>query len=143
MANPPTGFPRSIPGVLTSAQRFIDRLGLRPTAVTIRTRTWSGGDIRLGTSSDSDLVLQPSPKVQDRGDGTIEIGPIVPQHPRGGYTVAQLNPLPALSESAAVEVYYIVDGPNGTYRYTLLGIDSRKAFRYTLTLKILERAAPV
>lgn len=143
MPRPVTGFVRSIRGVLHGAQKFIDTIGLRPTIVTVRTRTWTGTDARLGTYTDSDLVLSPTPKVTDLGNGAINIGPIVPQHARGGYTVAQLNPVAGLAEAAPTEILYVVDGPNGTFNYTLVSLETRKPFRYMLNLKLLTRAGPV
>jgi hypothetical protein len=117
---------------------------LRTSILTIRTRTWTGGDngaeVRLGTSTDSDLVLVPRPKLTPIDGGGFLVGPITPQSATGGYTVAQLNPLPTLT--AGQEVLYILSGPAGDYYYTLVEIQHHKAFRYMLKLAPLDRAVP-
>jgi len=107
--------------------------------VVVRHRTWSGGEVKLGTPTDIEIELFPRPKVRDAGNGSITIGPITPQNAEGGYTPDQLNP----TESDGVESYYIVTGADGDERaYKLTEIDDRRAFGYTLTLQALDRRTP-
>lgn len=113
--------------------------------VTIRVRTWTGGDngpeVRLGSYTDVDTEILPRPKVREAGGGTgLVVGPITPANDDGGYTPAQLNPAPSLT--AGQEVLYVVEGPNGTFTYTAADIDTSRAFRYMLTLTGLERKIP-
>ena len=113
--------------------------------VTVRTRSWTGGDtgaeVRLGTSTDSDLVITPRPHVTETDGGAGLTLHVTPAHSGGGYTVAQLNPAPTLT--AGQESYYVVTGPNGTYNYAVVDIDTSKALRYTIRLAALERQAPL
>lgn len=107
-------------------------------SVTVRTRTWSGGEVTLGTATVSDLEIRPRPRVVEKGDKMLVVGPVVPSNPKGGYTVSQLRP----SDVAGVEYYYVVTGANGTNNYTLVDIDTAKAFTYYLTLQALTRGTP-
>jgi hypothetical protein len=116
-------------------------LDILTTRVIVRTRTWSGGEVKLGTPSDVEIELFPRPRVRDAGGGgtTVTIGPITPQNADGGYTPIQLNP----EESDGVESYYILIGPDGEERaYKLIEINDKRAFSYTLTLQALERRTP-
>ena len=115
---------------------------VRTSTVTIRTRTWTGTTVRdatrAGSYSDSTLELTPRPKVQQVGNGSLLVGPITPAHASGGYTPEQLNPTPTDS----TEVTVIVDGPNGSHEYVIVGIDTSKPFRYMLQLAANDRAVP-
>jgi hypothetical protein len=108
-------------------------------SVTLRVRTWSGGEVRLGTSTDSDTEILPRPKVIESNVGTAAlVGPVVPSNADGGYTAAQLNP----TLSAGQELIYVLTGPAGTRNYALVDIDTQKAFSYYLTLQSLDRVVP-
>ncbi len=119
-------------------------LDFRTASLTIRTRSWTGGgngaEIRLGTSTDSDLLLVPRPKMKEQDGGNLLVGPITPSYAGGGYTVAQLNPL--VAATAGQEILYVVTGPAGTHTYALLSIDTTKSLRYMLTLTPLDRSVP-
>lgn len=112
---------------------------LRTTTVTIRTRTWTGGEdgaeVGVGSCTDSDVTLTPRPKVKELGDTEVEIGPITPSHSSGGYTVAQLNP--DLSALPGTEVLWVLVGANGTRYYQLTDIITTKSFRYMCRLKAI------
>lgn len=126
---------------IISAQGWakVQSLGFSPYTVTVRTRTWSGGQVQLGSPVDADLLLTPNPQVEETsGDRQLRVYGIVPAHVGGGYTPAQLNP----STSAAVESYYRVTGPNGLHLYSLTSIDTSDAVEYTLVLDALDRAVP-
>lgn len=108
----------------------------------IRTRTWTGGEdgaeVGVGTYTDSDVTLSPRPKVVERGDTEVEVGPITPSYSTptsGGYTIAQLNP--DLSALPGTEVFWVLTGANGTRYYALTDIVTTKSFRYTCRLKAI------
>lgn len=145
MPAPVPPFVKGIRAVLHTVRRdVIQALGLRPTITTIRTRTWSQQDARLGASTDSDLLLYPYPKVTYLNATDVDVGPIVPLFPGGGYTPEQLNPMAYLGTArSSTEVLYILDGPNGTYQYTCVGLETRRPFRYILHLRSLNRSAPI
>ena len=125
----------------------------RPTTVTIRTRTWSGGRVRNGTSTDVDVVLTPTPKVRQitqreiygagglYRDGDIRIGPITPAYTAssgsGGYTVAQLAPV---ITTDGVELLYILAGQM-TGEHKLVNLDNGKAHAWFLVVR-LDRRTP-
>jgi hypothetical protein len=107
--------------------------------VTIRVRTWDGGEVRVGDSTDVDTEILPRPKVIESGVGaTATVGPVVPSNALGGYTPAMLNP----TLTAGQELLYVLEGPAGTRNYTLVDIDTQKAFSYYLTLQSLDRVVP-
>lgn len=117
------------------------QLDVYVTRVIVRTRSWSGGEAKLGHATDSEIELFPRPKVRNAGEGSriVTVGPITPSNAVGGYTLEQLNP----SEHDGVEAYYILIGPDGIERpYKLIQIDQKRAFRYTLTLEALDRRMP-
>lgn len=132
--------------IINAGWQTVQDLGFAPYTVTVRTRTWSGGEVGLGDPTDSDLLLAPNPLVEEQGrlaaSDSIRVGPIQPVHDGGGYTVAQLRP----SDAAGVEYYYIVTGANGTHNYSLDRLDSTSPeglfVEYMLTLQALTRAAP-
>lgn len=127
--------------VFNDARELIHDLGLRTSSLTVRTRTWSSGKARMGTSSDSDLVITPRPKIREaNGDTELLVGPITPSYSGGGYTPTQLNPQPTLV--AGQEVLYVVTSPAGTKTYTAASIDTSKSFGYYLKLTGLERKVP-
>lgn len=116
-----------------------DGFDVYTSAVVLRTRTWSGGEVKLGTATDVDVELSPRPKVKEQGFGELEVGPVNPRSSAGGYTPQELNP----SEASGVESYYVVTGPDDEARpYKLVAIDTSKAFKYTLRLQPLDRAVP-
>lgn len=126
--------------IISAGWGLVEDFGFAPYTVTVRTRTWSGGTVQLGTATVSDLVLSPNPQVEENGDAILKVYGITPSHAGGGYTYAQLRP----SESAGAEYYYSVSGPNGTHLYSLDSIDTSETFgaEYTLTLRALTRAMP-
>ena len=125
--------------VFDSARTLIDNLGLRTTRVIRRTKAWSGGQVGLGTLTTTDIELVPRPKVRDAGPGMVTVGPITPAFAGGGYDADDLKP----SETASQDVIWILIGADGEETpYRLAGSDSRRAFRYMLTLQELDREDP-
>lgn len=125
--------------VFRSTRQLVANLGLRTCRVTIRTRTWSGGKVRLGAPSDSDLELLPRPRVREIDQRRIKVDKITPQFSGGGYTRQQLRP----DDLTSTEYYYIVVTPDGVSRnYTLENLDTARNFGYELTLIQLDRSSP-
>lgn len=125
--------------IISAGWGLVQQFGFSPYTVTVRTRTWSTGEVRLGTTADADLLLTPNPQVEEvNGDKQLKLTGITPSNGTIGYTPAQLNP----SEAAGVESYYVVTGPNGTHNYTVDSIDTSDRVEYTLVLNALTRAMP-
>jgi hypothetical protein len=124
--------------IIRDGWALVSTLGFAPYTVVVRTRTWSGGKVKLGTSTDSDLTLSSAQVKELGGDRELEVYAITPSHSGGGYTPAQLNP----TTTAGVEYYYVVTGPNGTHNYTLASIDSGDPVEYKLRLAALTRGVP-
>jgi hypothetical protein len=125
--------------VFESARTLIDNLGLRTTRVIRRTRTWSGGEVGLGDLVETDLELAPRPKVRNGGPGLVIVGPVTPEYAGGGYGPDDLAP----DQTAAQEVIWILVGADGEEMpYRWAATDSRRAFRYMLTLAALDDEDP-
>lgn len=106
--------------------------------VVVRTTTWSSGEVGTGTATVSDYTILPRPRVKEDGDKNLIVKGVVPSHPKGGSTVAQLNP----TNAAGAESYYVVTGANGEHFYQLVDIDTSQAFGWTLKLQALTRPTP-
>jgi hypothetical protein len=135
--------------------------GLRESAVSVVTRTWSSGRIGYPDStatSYTDTTPLPivhtggfNPKIREMSTreisasgglyelGDLIVGPITPRYPDapaaqvGGYTEAQVAPRVA-ADAPGVEVIYLVTGPEaGRYRRVTVTVDH--ALHYTLVLR--------
>jgi hypothetical protein len=116
-----------------------DEFDIRITSVVRRLRTWSSGEIGSGVPTNSDLAIDPRPKVVKLAGERFKVGPITPTFPGGGYTYAQLNP----SDSPGVDFVYVLTGPSGAEETcALMRIDDRKAFSWYLELQSTDRAEP-
>lgn len=119
-------FRDGILGIANAVRGIPQSMGLRPTTVTIRTRTWSGGEKGEGTYTDEDTVIVPTPRLRElsmqevngsaggyeRGD--IKVGPITPPNAAGGYSRAELE-RPA--EENGIESFFVLTGENaGEYK---------------------------
>jgi hypothetical protein len=116
------------------------KLDIRVYTITVRTRLWSGGEVTLGTPTDTDLSITPLPKVRLLPSSReLLVGPMTPVYTTGGYTPAQLNP----QDVPGTEFYYIVTGPDTVNRnYTLTAIDATRPFSIFVTLTPLDRKVP-
>jgi hypothetical protein len=118
---------------------LVEDLGFSPYSIVVRSYTWSGGSVGLGSRIASDLALTPNPQVVERDCGrSLLVTGIVPSWGGGGYTVAQLKP----AEGGVAEYEYVVTGPNGTHAYELTDIDTSDPVEYKLTLHSLTRTNP-
>lgn len=129
--------------VAESIRRLPDRLGERPTTVTVRTRTWHGG--RVGSKGDvetTDLLLSPSPRVKQLATreiagsggryeaGDVRVGPITRSWTltsgSGGYTEEQVAPRQG---APGVEILYVLSGyVSGEYTRITVDTDGNHAF---------------
>ena len=126
-----------------------DGFDIRVNQLTIRTRTWSGTRLTMGTASDSDLVLPARYPIRFLTEqeiysaaGAYEAGDIIVDHITPfdgvsvGYTHDQLRP-PVSADN--VELLYIITGSHaGTYRC----IDIRTYKAFTTQLVLRRRADP-
>jgi hypothetical protein len=141
---------------------------LHTTRVTVRTRTWNGGEIGTGVYSDEDFLLGQEVGVSKLTQkeiltsggyfsfNDVKVTHITPPFAGGGYSLAQIAPasqIPSTIESKlmlsdtggvaadpAVEYIYILSGEiNGDYRLVTVGDD--KALHYTLFLHELDVSA--
>lgn len=117
---------------------------IRTNQLTIRTRVWSGGQLRLGAAIDSDLVLPPhypirylnSREVSSSAGkyvvGDILVDHITPSDGLGtGYSLEQLSP--ELLNNASELIYIIT----GTHAGEYCSIETRtyRPFTYQLVLR--------
>jgi hypothetical protein len=123
---------------ISDGWQLVEDLGCTQYTVTIRSRSWSGGHVQLGTETITNLTLSPNPWVEEAGDGVLRVSGITPSDGSIGYTFAQLRP----TEDGDEDFYFIVTGPNGTHNYRLDSIDTSDAWEYRLTLRALTRAMP-
>ena len=124
--------------IVQDGRALIQDFGLRQSRLVLRTRTWSTGEVRFGTSTDVDLEILPRPRIKETGDEVLKVDRITPQNTSGGYTMAQLNP----PDTAGVEIIYVVTAPNGTKDYSLAAIEDKGNFGYSMLLNPLNRPRP-
>ena len=136
----------SLLAVVEAARKISGPTGvdIRVDQLTIRTRTWSGTRLRLGTDTDVDLVLPANYPIRliashevhaDVGRyeyGDILVNHITPSDGAGvGYTPAQLKPAVTTDN---VEILYIITGSHaGTYE--LVEARTYRPFTYQLVLR--------
>lgn len=109
--------------VVDEARGMVDELGFRPFAVTVRTRTWSGGELGRGTSTDVDVLLDPAPKVEGLSGryafatpGRFADGDLMVTRISRSYDEADLGGGPP---AAGVEVTWQVDDGDNVEEYVL------------------------
>jgi len=124
---------------LERGRQLLEDAGLRNHRVFLRLGQWDGGEIHLGTLTDTDVEITPRPKVKENGPSSLTVTNITPTYPGGGW-----EPLTLLPEVASGQDYYIiVTNPRGdSLPYTVTDIDSTSPFRVKLTLERLEPASP-
>src|SRR6185369_1839041 len=100
--------------VFRDARQLVQALGLRSMRVVVRSRVWSGGKVRLGVPTDTDLEILPRPRCKETDANTIVVDKVQPK-PAGvsfGYTRQQLRP----DDDTATEYYYVVTADDGVER---------------------------
>lgn len=130
--------------------RFLPNLfGLRRYSVTIRQRTWSGSSPGEGTSTNTDTLINPPPKVRvltpkevaasggtyREGDYLIE--KITPQFSplisggttSGGFTPDQLNVRPVTNNQ---DVCLVMSDDQGQFECEIVKVDFGRPFNYWL-----------
>ncbi|MGK3981316.1 hypothetical protein WMF38_57495 [Sorangium sp. So ce118] len=124
--------------IISDGWQIVQDLGFSPHTVTVRTVTWSGGEVGLGDPIASDLLIEPNPPIREEARGQeLTVGPITPSFGAGGYSFAQLQPTD--TGDPAIEFYYVVTGPEGTNNYQLLDITTQESFEIMLRLGSLQR----
>jgi hypothetical protein len=116
-----------------------------PSQLTIRTRTWSGGAIGLGTTSDSDLVLpkkyfirQVTTREIANSGGRYEAGDLVMEgivpndvaNPGVGFTESQL--VPTVTAEGTEIIYFVTGQHSGEYERGY--VDTAATYEYKLFL---------
>lgn len=126
--------------VFDETRTLIGDLGMRRHTVTIRTRVWSGGRVGSGTATDTDVVVEPAPKVVDPlarlvGDtvGRYEAGDLIVSRISATYTEADL----AHPGTAGTERIWLVDDR----AYKLVGVPEEKNFEWRVLLRRMSRPA--
>lgn len=117
--------------IIRTGWGLVQSSGVTKHALTLVTRTWDGGEVGLGTPTVVRLDITPNPEKKENRDGTVKLGPIIPSHTGGGYTVAQLIP----ADLAGEEYWYelTLDGSDPE-RYAFGALDDSESFQYFLTL---------
>jgi len=143
MSTPRTAILRALAAVFTVLGP--SALDICPSQVTIRTRVWSGGALRQGTTTDTDLVLPQqlflrqvtTREIENSGgryeQGDIAVTNIVPNDPANpgiGYTESQLAPV---ANVPGMEILYFVTGQHAG-DYTRGYVETTDPFEYRLFL---------
>lgn len=140
------GFRDDVRAIAYAARAIPGLLEMRPYSVAVRVTTWSGSHVGDGTETATTTSITEAnganPKVrwlsgEDRAlnglpDGSVEVGPITPEHSGGGTALSALAP-----STPGTTVHYILTGPehpNGGV-YERVGVRTDRAFHYMLTLK--------
>lgn len=131
---------RSVPG----------DLDIRQHRVFVVVRAWDGPRVGVGLSTTTETELLVSgypPKVREMSlkdvvasgglyvAGDIEVGPITPNHAKGGTAPSVYNPDVGSTPS---EVYFRVEGPGlptGGAHFSRVGDSTMKSFSHKLTLR--------
>lgn len=120
--------------------------GIRAYSVVIRRRAWPSGTPGLPVGSSpvvTDLELSPAPRVRQLAQwevdgsggryrsGDLRIERITPKYDGGGYTPADLCPVPQPGE----DVCYVLTGREGALECTLVGEVFERPFGYAVTVR--------
>lgn len=136
----------SLIGVVDAGRQLTADLGFRQRTVILRTRTWNGGRVGAGSSSDVDVEILPRPKVAEPparlvfdAPGQYESGDLIVSKISATLAEQDINP----AAVAGVEVIWLVtDAVNGRAReYKLVGAPKNLAFGFTVQLRRRNRLA--
>ena len=99
--------------VVDDARSLVADLGLRRYTVAVRTRVWSGDKIGSGTATDTDLTIEPPPKVERlpvrliaNSGGIYEEGDLLVSKISASYEEADLVAAP----TGGTEILWILNG---------------------------------
>ena len=116
--------------VFDEGRQIVDDLGLRQQTVVVRTRVWDGGEVGLGTATDTDLTLSPTPKVTRLSlrvvagsGGKYQMGDRRVGKISATYTAEQLG---GGSVAAGTELLWLIDGEP----HTLVETPEEKNFEW-------------
>ncbi len=116
-----------------------EEIGLRLHTVQTRRRTWSGGEVGRGTSTDVTVSLSPKPKVTDPASrfqpaagGKFEAGDRYVTKISATYTAAQLT---GGALAAGVEFAWLIDGQP----YRVVGEPEEKYLGWKVHLRRMNR----
>lgn len=108
-------------------------LGLRLFSVVVRKRTWSGGTPGRGTATNTDLTLEPRPRVRPPSSrrliaepGRFEDGDRMVDRISATYTAEQLGQIPT-----GGELLYLIDGE----AYRLVGAPLEQTLGWSVQLR--------
>lgn len=133
-------------GLAESVRGIAADFGVRPYSVTVRVKSWSGGQPGHGTLTTTDSAITEdgaNPKVTFvqtdevfSNNGAIEVaevGPITPDHPSGGTGLSTLRP--TLSDGEAVT--YLLTGPRypSGAEFELEQLKHHRGYQYMLVLR--------
>lgn len=128
--------------VVDDARQLIDDMGLRRFVVVVRKRTWSGGQLGLGTATNVDLTLAPKPKVGDVPErlvfaepGKFEAGDRFVRRISATYTRAQLD---GGTLAANEELVWMLDD----VEYALVEVAEHRNFEWRALLRRRNRRRP-
>lgn len=132
---------------LDELRDLANEFGLRRYSLTLRTRTWSGGQPGMGTPTDTDVVVDPPPKVRllttkeiadsggtyQKGDFKVEkMTPRYTSPTAGGFSPAMLQIAPG---GSAQDVAWVLTGDEGAIECTAIEFHFDKAFNYWMVLR--------
>lgn len=122
---------------------------LRTVTLTVRIKTWSGPQVRSGTATTTNTVINGAAgryKVRELTvkdvvvsggkyqEGQLRVGPMTPPYPGGPFTAAEL--IPPKPAGQGQEVYYgLTDESGATQWCSMVGSDTLHALHWYITLK--------
>ena len=114
---------------------LVGELGLRPRTTKTRQVTWSGGKLGVGTATNVEVTLSPTPKVREPparlifdAPGKYESGDILVSRITRDYTEDQLT---GGTLAAGVEWFWVVDDR----LYRLVGAPELRTFEWRVQLR--------
>ena len=123
--------------VIDESRQLVAELGLRAYSVVVRTRTWSGGEPGLGTATDEDLVLAPTPKVSEPGPRLVAAAPGIVEE--GDRYVSRISRTYTEEElvggalAAHQELLWVIDGEP----HRVVGRPEKRSFEWKVHLRSL------
>ncbi len=120
--------------VVDDGRQLAADLGLRPRALIVRSRVWSGGRLGTGTATDTDLTISPPPKMREPparwvadAPGRYESGDVLVEKISRTYAESTFTAPTTLGH----EMLLLIDGRE----YTMVGVPEIKTFGWSLQLR--------